>query len=93
MSDRLFLLVLSVLVGLLAGLAAVVLKTLVHVTNKWLLQFSIPSVVGGNVLILVYPAIGIFLTILFVRYVIKGDIGHGLPSVLLSLSPTNNRWA
>ena len=90
-SDRLFLLFLSVLVGLLAGLAAVVLKTLVHVTNQWLLQFRIPSVVGGNILILVYPAIGIALTILFVKYVIKGQIGHGLPSVLLSLSRKEGR--
>lgn len=85
-SDRVFLLILSVLVGLLAGLAAVLLKTLVHVTNRWLLQFDIPTFVGGNLLILLYPAIGIFLTILFVRYVVKGDIGHGLPTVLLSLS-------
>lgn len=85
-SDRVFLLALSVVVGILAGLAAVVLKTLVHVTNQWLLQFNIPTFVGGNLLILLYPAIGILLTILFVRYVVKGNIGHGLPSVLLSLS-------
>ena len=85
-SDRVFLLLLSVLVGLLSGFAAVLLKTLVHVTNRWLLQFNIPTFVGGNLLILLYPAIGILLTILFVRYVVKGDIGHGLPSVLLSLS-------
>ncbi|MBP5190433.1 MAG: chloride channel protein [Bacteroidales bacterium] len=85
-SDRVFLLTLSVLVGLLSGLAAVLLKTLVHITNRWLLQFNIPTFVGGNLLILLYPAIGILLTILFVRYVVKGDIGHGLPTVLLSLS-------
>ncbi len=85
-SDRVFLLMLSVLVGLLSGLAAVLLKTLVHVTNRWLLQFNIPTFVGGNMLILVYPAIGILLTILFVKYVVKGNIGHGLPSVLFSLS-------
>lgn len=89
--DRVFLLLLSVLVGLLAGLAAVVLKTLVHITNQWLLQFRIPSIVGGNLLILIYPAIGIFLTILFVRFVIRGQIGHGLPSVLLSLSRKGGR--
>ena len=70
----------------MSGLAAVMLKTLVHVINRWLLQFNIPTFVGGNLLILLYPAIGILLTILFVRYVVKGNIGHGLPSVLLSLS-------
>ncbi len=86
MSDRVFLLILSVVVGGLSGLAAVLLKTLVHVTNRWLLEFNIPTFVGGNMLILIYPAIGILLTILFVRYIVKGQIGHGLPSVLLSLS-------
>lgn len=86
MSDRGFLLILSVVVGGLSGLAAVLLKTLVHVTNRWLLEFNIPTFVGGNMLILIYPAIGILLTILFVRYIVKGQIGHGLPSVLLSLS-------
>ena len=89
MSDRVFLLILSVVVGLLSGLAAVVLKTLVHVTNRWLLQYEIPTFLGGNLLILVYPAIGILLTILFVKYVVRGNIGHGLPSVLLSLSRKN----
>ncbi len=84
--DRAFLLILSVVVGLAAGLAAVLLKTLVHLTNRFLLQFNIPTFVGGNLLILVYPAIGILLTILFARYIVKGHIGHGLPSVLLSLS-------
>ena len=86
MSDRVFLLMLSVVVGGLSGLAAVLLKTLVHTTNRWLLEFNIPTFVGGNLLILIYPAIGILLTILFVRYIVKGQIGHGLPSVLLSLS-------
>ena len=86
LSDRVFLLILSVVVGGLSGLAAVLLKTLVHVTNRWLLEFNIPTFVGGNLLILIYPAIGILLTILFVRYIVKGQIGHGLPSVLLSLS-------
>lgn len=90
-SNRLFLLMLSIVVGVLAGLAAVVLKTLVHVTNQWLLQFNIPTFLGGNVLILLYPAIGIALTILFVRFVVKGNIGHGLPSVLLSLSRGEGR--
>lgn len=88
-SDRVFLVMLSVVVGLFAGLAAVLLKTLVHLTSRFLLQFEIPTFVGGNLLILLYPAIGVLLTILFVRFVVKGDIGHGLPSVLLSLSRKN----
>lgn len=85
-SDRVFLLALSVVVGLLSGFAAVLLKTLVHATNQWLLSFNVPTFLGGNWLMLIYPAIGIALTILFVKYAVRDDIGHGLPSVLLSLS-------
>lgn len=81
-----FVLMLSVVVGLLSGVAAVLLKTLVHVINRWLLGFSVPTFLGGNLLMLVYPAIGILLTILFVRVVVRGDIGHGLPTVLYSIS-------
>lgn len=90
-SNNTFLLVLSVVAGLLVGLAAVALKTVVHEVNEWLLQFNVPTMLGGNLLILVYPTVGILLTILFVRYVARGDIGHGLPSVLLSLSRNNGR--
>lgn len=85
-SEYAFLLALSVLVGLLGGMAAVALKTAVHFINKWLLGFYVPTFLGGNLLMLLYPAIGILLTILFVRYVVKGSIGHGLPTVLYSIS-------
>lgn len=85
-SEQTFLLMLSVVVGLCAGLAAVLLKTLVHLVNGFLLRFDFPTFVGGNMLMLVYPAIGILLTVLFVRYVVKGSIGHGLPTVLFAIS-------
>ena len=79
-------LLLSVVVGLCAGLAAVVLKNLVHYVNSWLLKIGWTTVLGGNILMLVYPALGILLTIIFVKYVVKGQIGHGLPEVLYSIS-------
>ncbi|MCR4829412.1 MAG: chloride channel protein [Bacteroidales bacterium] len=85
-SDHTFLLVLSVLVGLLVGLAAVALKTAVHMVNQWLLHFNVTTLVGGNLLMVIYPAIGILLTIFFVRFMAGGHIGHGLPSVLLALA-------
>ncbi len=85
-SDQTYLLLLSVVVGLLSGLAGVGLKTAVHVVNKWLLQFGWSTPLGGNVLTLVYPLVGILLTVLFVRYVVGGSIGHGIPSVLFAIS-------
>lgn len=86
MSEYSFVLVLSVVVGLCSGVAAVTLKTFVHMINRWLLGFNVTTFLGGNLLMLAYPAMGILLTILFVRFVVKGDIGHGLPTVLYSIS-------
>lgn len=86
LSDYGFLLVLSVVVGLLSGLAAVALKNLVHYAGRWVTQFGAMTPLGGNVMMLVFPLVGILLTVLFVRYIVRGDIGHGLPSVLLAIS-------
>lgn len=98
MSEQGFLLVLSILVGLVSGLAAVLLKNLVHYAGRAVSHLATLSPVGGNLIMLVFPVIGILLTVLFVRYVVRGDIGHGLPSVLLSISrnrselPKKNMW-
>lgn len=98
LTDQTFVILLSILVGLCSGLAAVVLKTLVHVINAFLLRFNVHTFVGGNGLMLIYPLIGILLTIFFVRIVVRGEIGHGIPSVLLAISrhqgklPPKNMW-
>lgn len=85
-SDQVFVWILSIVVGLCSGLAATALKTAVLYTNAFLLSFGTSTFVGGNFMMLIYPALGILLTILFVKYVVRGDIGHGLPSVLLAIS-------
>ena len=74
---------LAVAVGLLSGLAAVALKTIVHYAG---LSVSRLSASGSHYFVLLLPLAGIVLTMLFVRFVVKGDIGHGLPSVLLAIS-------
>ena len=88
LSEQTFLLLLSVVVGILSGFAAVLLKTAVHFFGQLVVGFSNthPIAGGGNVLMFVAPLIGILLTILFVRFVIRGNIGHGIPSVLLAIS-------
>jgi len=86
MSEQTFLLLLSVLVGLMSGLAAVVLKNLVHFSGRGVLRLASLSPIGGNIIMFVFPLVGILLTVLFVRYIVRGDIGHGLPSVLLAIS-------
>lgn len=98
MSEQTFMLILSIPVGLVSGLAAVLLKNLVHHTGRAVSQLAALSPTGGNIIMLIFPMIGILLTVLFVRYVVRGEMGHGLPEVLLSISrnhselPRKNMW-
>lgn len=96
--EHVFVWALSVVVGLCSGIAAALLKTAVHAVNQFLLQFGFSTSLSGNGMMLIYPALGILLTMLFVKYVVHGHIGHGLPSVLLAISrkqgflPPRNMW-
>ena len=78
--------VLSVLVGLVCGIAAVLLKNTVHYTYLFITNISWFSVDTGNWFFLAYPMIGIILTTLFVKHVIRTDIGHGVSNVLHAIS-------
>lgn len=82
-------LVLSLVIGLLSGLAAVVLKNTVHITHAFL-QESLPKE-SANYLFLALPALGILLTILFIKFFIKDNIGHGVSRVLYSISRQNSK--
>lgn len=86
-SDQQFMLILSVVIGLAVGLAAVVIKNSVHfikhmLTSGFAVQYQ-------NYLYFAYPTIGILGTVLFIRYVLKQRVGHGIPSVLYAKSKTN----
>jgi len=87
-SERNLVLILSFVIGILSGLAAVLLKTTVHYTDH-LLTDSFKT--NFSYWYLVFPAIGITFTILFVKYFIKDDIGHGVSKILYSLSKNNGR--
>ena len=83
MSEPVLVTLMAVVVGLLSGLAAVALKTIVHHAGRLVMQLSGS---GTHGLVFFLPLAGILLTVLFVRYIARGDIGHGLPSVLLAIS-------
>ncbi|MCW3785886.1 chloride channel protein [Plebeiibacterium sediminum] len=83
-SQKNFILILSLITGLLSGLAAVLLKNTIHFTHHLLTgQFHIENI---NFLYLAYPVIGIFITVLFSRQIIKDSLGHGISKILYSLS-------
>jgi len=75
---------LSLVVGLLSALAAAILKNAIHFTHKILTQGITGS--SGNYLFLLYPLIGMFLTLLFVKFIVKDKIGHGISRILFAIS-------
>lgn len=86
--DRI-LMILGFVVGLGSGLAAVILKQLVELIGHLLTGWF--SSTYHSLLLLVYPGIGMLLAMLFVRYVIKDDIGHGVTKVLAAVSRNNSK--
>ena len=88
-SDRMFLLILAFMVGLLSAVAAYILHGLINQIVALLTgQFSVTSY---NWLYLVYPVIGIYLTSLFVRYIVKDNISHGITRILYAISSNRSR--
>tara|TARA_R110002096_G_scaffold117210_3_gene253883 strand:- start:19837 stop:21654 length:1818 start_codon:yes stop_codon:yes gene_type:complete len=89
MTERQFILLLSVIVGFSSGVAAVFLKNMVHFIQA-LLQADVFSNYK-NYHYFIYPIIGLFLTILIVKYVLKRRVGHGIPSTLYAISKNNSK--
>ena len=84
-----FLLILAFLVGLLSAVAAYLLHSIINLIVALLTsQFSSTS---ANWLYLVYPVIGIYLTSLFVRYIVRDDISHGITRILYAISSNRSR--
>jgi CIC family chloride channel protein len=76
--------VLSLVVGLLSALAAALLKYSIHYIHQILVDgITTPS---GRMLYLAYPLIGMFLTFLFVKYIVRDNISHGISRILFSIS-------
>ena len=83
-SAKNFTLILAVLVGLCSAFAALVLKTLIHTVQHFLTEnFSTDE---ANYLYLLYPVVGIFIAGLFIRYIVRDDIGHGVTKILYAIS-------
>ncbi len=89
MSERDGMIVLSLFVGVACGFAAVLLKSSIE-----FIHHSITSWFDGmaySVLYLVYPGIGMLISLLFVKYIVKDNIGHGVTKVLLAVSKNESK--
>lgn len=88
-SDRELVLVLAFMVGFLASLAAYVLHFIIHEIKDLITSgFQVTTI---NWLYLLYPVIGIWLTSLFVKYVVRDNISHGITRVLYAISTKQSR--
>ncbi|MDR0799166.1 MAG: chloride channel protein [Dysgonamonadaceae bacterium] len=87
--EKHFILILSLMIGILTALAATILKTSIHLIQKFLTEDI--SVSNANYLYLIYPVIGILLSGLFVKYIVKDDIGHGVTKILYAISQRKSR--
>lgn len=89
MPERDVMIVLSLFVGVACGFAAVALKSAIE-----FIHHSITSWFDGvaySALYLVYPGLGMLLAMLFVKYVVKDNIGHGVTKVLLAVSKNESK--
>ena len=87
--DNQFMLLLALVIGVLTALAGLLLKWIIHqIAHVLTHQFSDT---GANWLYLIYPVIGIFLTGLFVRYIVRDDIGHGITKILYAIARKKSR--
>lgn len=89
LTDRQLMMVLAVVVGLAAGMGTYIFEVLLHFIREALVNWF--RVERAQFLYLIYPAIGIILATLFVKYVVKDNISEGVTRVLYAMSRSNSR--
>lgn len=86
-SERNFVYLLSILVGLLAGLVTVTLKNLTYFIQSLLEGKFIKDY--QTTLYFIFPIIGLLLVFVFQKYILKKEISHGITSTLFAISKRN----
>ena len=96
LSNRQIMMLLAMIVGLLAGLGTYVFEILLYAIKSCLVNWF--PVGSTHFLLLIYPAIGIVLATLFVKYIVRDNISEGVTRVLYAMSrrdsriPPHNCW-
>lgn len=89
LSPNTFIALLSIVIGIAAGLAAVIIKHSVHFIQEMLDEF-VPGPVHQYFNFL-FPIVGISLVVIFTKYLLKRPVTHGIPNVLFSISKRNGK--
>lgn len=86
-SDKQYIYFLSVVIGIISAVSAIIIKKSAHfiqllLTSEFVNQYE-------NFSYFFYPAVGIFIAVIFMRYIIRQEPGHGIPGVLHAISRKN----
>ncbi|SNR53569.1 chloride channel protein [Lutibacter flavus] len=96
-SNKQFIRIASAVIGLLAGLGAVLLKNLTHLIQELLEGEFIKDIHGAFYFI--FPILGLLIVLLSKKFIIRKKVGHGIPSTLFAISklkgilPRHQMWA
>ena len=88
-NDERFVLMISFVVGIFTALAGWTLKWIIH-SIEHMLTYSFSST-GANWLYLILPGVGIGLTMLFIRCIVRDDIGHGVTKILFAIARNKSK--
>ena len=97
MSEKHLVLLLSFFVGMFSAAAAAILKTFIHLIQKLVQEQLIAD--ERTWWYLITPIIGITLAMLFVKYIVRDDISHGITKILYAISQrksiikAHNMWS
>ncbi|HIY69382.1 MAG TPA: chloride channel protein [Candidatus Alistipes intestinigallinarum] len=91
LSNRQMMMLLAVVVGVLAGLGTYFFEVLLYAIKTGLTNWF--PVDSAHFLFLIYPAVGIILATLFVKYIVRDNISEGVTRVLYAMSRRNSRIA
>ena len=83
-STKNFVMILSILIGISSGFVAVIIKNAVKLMHKLLKVFFLDDL--NRYLFFLYPIIGLTLTVLFIKYILRKEVRHGIPNVLYGIS-------
>lgn len=89
--EKNFVIFLSLIVGIFGGLAAMALKWLIHTIGSFVIGLGADIQSSFNYAYVIAPAIGIVIVALYVRYVVRDDISHGVTQVLYAISQKKSR--
>jgi CIC family chloride channel protein len=96
-SNKQFITIASAIIGFMAGLGAVILKNFTHFIQHLLEGKFIKDI--HQAFYFIFPILGLLIVIVFIKYIVKKKIGHGIPSTLYAISkqkgimPSHQMWA